>query len=91
MEDKDKVILVFYINVDRLKTEDIYDYLCEARASFASRLDDSIIPFIIPVFEENTHVDCINPKIVGEDKYVDIKKRLESATKALDGFMERKQ
>jgi len=90
MLDKDKLILVFYINVDRIDRYDIPAYLSEAREYLSRNLDDSVISYFIPIEGENSKVDCINPSFIEGDVYKDNKEKLENAVKKLEEFLTNK-
>ena len=90
MLDKDKLILAFYINVDRIDQSDIPAYLNEAREGLTSNLDDSVISYFIPIEEENSKVECINPSFIDGDIYKDNKEKLDKTIKKLEEFLNEK-
>jgi hypothetical protein len=69
----DKLILVFYIDVGNLASEDIPDYMKNISKNM---VDENIINYIIPVRTE-TRVECLNPKLVSLEDYTKAKKILE--------------
>ena len=90
MLDKDKLILVFYINVDRIDQNDIYEYMNDARKCLTRNLDDSVISYFIPIEGENSKVDCINPSFIDGDEYEAAKEKLDNAVKKLEEFLTNK-
>lgn len=90
MLDKDKLMLAFYINVDRIDQYDMPAYLNEVKDGLTSKLDDSVISYFIPINGENSKVECINPSFIDGDIYKDNKERLENATKKLEEFLTEK-
>lgn len=88
MLDKDKLILGIYVNIDRINTSDVDEYLTE----FAStvKFDDSVMRFIIPVRGEESRVECINPVLLTEEQYKEteekVKKLQEKVDEALGKF-----
>lgn len=90
MLDKDKLILVFYINVDSIDSCDVYAYLNEARNGLTRNLDNSVISYFIPIEVENSKVDCINPSFIDGDEYKDAKEKLDNAAKKLEEFLTNK-
>lgn len=90
MLDKDKLILVFYINVDRIDQYDIPGYLNDARKGLTRNLDDSVISYFIPIEGENSKVDCINPSFIDGDEYESAKEKLENAVKKLEELLTNK-
>ena len=87
MLDKDKLILAFYMNVDRIDRYDIPAYLNEAREGLTRNLDDSVISYFIPIEGENSKVECINPNFIDGDVYKDNKEKLDNAVKKLEEFL----
>ena len=87
MLDKDKLILVFYLNVDHIHKNEWWDYLQEAKHSLASNLDDSVISYFIPVENENSKVDCINPKFIDEEEYKTSIEKFSKAQEKLEEFL----
>ena len=68
MLDKDKIWVVFYINVSKLDYADVGPYMEHVRQAFLPH-DESVEMMFIPVFETETHVDCINPVLLTAEKY----------------------
>lgn len=67
--EKDKLILVFYINVENMSTDDIGDYM--------NKISQKIVPtnidaegILIPIFNGLTRIECINPKYISEDDLI---------------------
>ena len=87
MLDKDKLMLVFYINVDRIDRYDIPAYLNEAKEGLTGNLDDSVISYFFPIEGENSKVDCINPSFIDGDEYKAAKEKLDNAVKKLEEFL----
>ena len=90
MLDKDKLILAFYINVDRIDRYDIPAYLNDAREGLTGNLDDSVISYFIPIEGENSKVECISPNFIDGDVYKDNKEKLDNAVKKLEEFLTNK-
>lgn len=90
MLDKDKLMLVFYINVDRIDRYDIPAYLNEVKEGLTGNLDDSVISYFIPIEGENSKVDCINPSFIDGDEYEAAKEKLNNAVKKIEEFLTNK-
>ena len=90
MADKDKLILVFYINVDNIDKYDWSDYLHDAKESLTANLDDSVISYFVPIEGENSKIDCINPQLLGDEEYEinieKLKKVIEKFNEILDNL-----
>ena len=84
MLDKDKLILVFYINVADIDRADVIEYLNDARKGLADFLDESIISYFIPVEEEESHLECINPVKLEGTEY----EKLDEANKKFSEVLE---
>lgn len=81
MEDKDRLILVFYTDIRWLHDADIVTYLEAMANSF--KFDDSIIKLIVPV-RENSRVECINPVLLEKKKYKEVKKKVKELEKKFE-------
>ena len=82
MKNKDKLILVFYINaVDQTqqKVAEMMRMTSEATASL--REDGTVLTFILPGTEHK--IECINPQLVTEEGYEHVKSVLETAQKLI--------
>ena len=88
MLDKDKLILVFYINVADIDRADVIEYLNDARKGLADFLDESILSYFIPVEEEESHLECINPVKLEGTEYEEALKKLDEANKKFSEVLE---
>lgn len=89
MLDKDKLILVFYINVGAIDRADVNEYLNDVRKSLADSLDESILSYFIPVEKEESHLECINPVVKLEGtEYEEALKKLDEANKNFSEILE---
>ena len=82
MLDKDKLILVMYVNIDNIDRSDVYAYMEELANQF--RFDESVIRLIIPVENSESRVECLTPKIVDEklaDEFMTEVKKIEEIIK----------
>jgi len=89
----DKIILIFYLGYDQsMSSSDIYKKTDDARKSLQEILDkNNILGFWVPVVNESTHIECVNPKIVSEVEYQDVKKILEDYQQKLNIFLKKAQ
>lgn len=88
MLDKDKLILVFYINVSNIDRGDVLDYLYEAKQGLAGFLDDSILSYFIPIEDEDSHLECINPVKLDGKEYENALIKLDEANKKFNEVLE---
>mgnify|MGYP003660557461 CR=1 FL=1 len=77
--NKDKLILVHYINTGNLINTEIPTFIEKAVKKISSDKDEHL-SYFIPIKGES-RVECINPKLVGKDEYKIHLKRLEKAEK----------
>jgi len=68
MELKDKIILVYYLDIRYINSSDVNQYLFDFYEKIKEENDDSVYQIIIPV-REASRVECINPKLISEDEY----------------------
>lgn len=69
MVNKDKLILVAYINISGIHDADVSDFIMEAVNNLKPKEDDSILFYVIPVRGEESRLECINPKLVSEEEF----------------------
>lgn len=72
MLTKDKIILVYYIDMGKLPPSKVGEYIQTLGEQVKNGIpedDDSIIQYVLPVRGENSRVECINPKFVTEEEY----------------------
>lgn len=80
MDNNDKLIIVVYVGVKTLRSEDIEDYI--------QKLTSRIVPttiegefIMIPVDSVDTRIECINPKYITDEnlinEHTEIMKRLQ--------------
>lgn len=84
MLDKDKIILVCYIDVSEIDDSYTLEYL----NSFSESLifDESVLKLIIPNNEE-TRIECINPKLISDDEYAKVSELVANAQYMLNEFL----
>lgn len=80
MMDKDKIYLVAYINVADIDREDISPYLLQAKNALLPH-DESVEVLVIPVYETDTHIDCINPVLLSAEERDKLKKKMDALVK----------
>ncbi len=65
----EKLILVHYVNAPKSSCERYSEQLPE---------DDNISHYIIPITDGESRIECLNPKLVSEEDYLEAKKVLEN-------------
>lgn len=84
MLDKDKIILVCYIDVSEIDKSYTLEYL--NRFSESLIFDESVLKLIIPNYEE-TRIECINPKLISDDEYAKVSELVANAQYMLNEFL----
>ena len=83
----DKIILVHYINIDGVPNSNLGEMMGLVKDSLAK--DADIISYIVPVRDEPTRIECVNPKLLkeNEDAWDNVKRILDRNQKAVDKFI----
>ena len=86
----DKIILVHYINIDGVPNSNLGEMMGLVKDSLAK--DADIISYIVPVRDEPTRIECVNPKLLKEndDAWDNVKRILDRNQKAVDKFIKEK-
>lgn len=69
MLNKDKIIIVAYVNVGSIHDDDINAFLTRTASVLKPEEDGSSLFYVIPVRGEESRLECINPKLVSEEEY----------------------
>ena len=76
MQDKDRIIIVFYLDISRINSADVVEYTHAFAKSFNGYFDDSVKALYVPINGES-HIECINPVLLNEEQYENVHKRVE--------------
>lgn len=71
----DKTILIFYINVDGLSPQKSQQYIYDIMKDYNCNSD--IVHYFLPVRNQETKVECVNPKLITDSEFQEIKDRLD--------------
>lgn len=74
-----KLIIVHYVNVDGVSENKIPERLKKLDELIPKQ--DDMISYIVPVFEEPTRVECINPQLLDETQYEKVRLQLNKISK----------
>ena len=74
----EKLILVFYIGVGNLPPAEVSEFMQDVVANLKKDKQKDIIYYFIPVRNQETKIECINPKLVSEDDYKKAKEALDN-------------
>lgn len=83
----DKIILICYINVKGQSIKKIDETMTNLSDTFAT--NKNIIHYIIPIQQGDSKVECVNPKLVTEEEYKDVKKLMEDTQVQLQDFFKK--
>ena len=79
--DKDKLIIVIYVNIAPIDSAYVSEYLY--KFGKATMFDESIVRLVIPIREGETRVECINPQLITDDKYKEVEETVEKLKEKL--------
>lgn len=81
MLDKDKLLIIAYINVQGITDLTIPEIL----GGVAKRLeyDESVNTIIVPTRFSETRIECINPVLLTDEQYQETRDKLEKLTEQL--------
>lgn len=82
MLDKDKLLIVAYINVQGIKDLTVPEIL----DGVAKRLefDESVNTIIVPTRFSETRIECINPVLLTDEQYQETRDKLEKLTEHME-------
>lgn len=84
----DKIILVIYVPVGRLRPEEIGELMTKMGRSLEPRETDGIIHYLIPTKDENGRIECLNPKLMSEAEFITAERVLEDTKVRFERFLE---
>ena len=85
MLDKDKIILVVYVNISYIDIADVAEYMY--KITDAITFDDSVLRLFIPIRDSETRIECINPKRISDEEYIKVSELVENAQNMLNEFL----
>ena len=82
---KDKITLVFYIGSKGLQKFDAIKRVIDAREYFRGLKDDSSEFIFLPdYYDENDHIEAINPKVISEEDFAKVEHIIEKLKRKID-------
>ena len=85
------LILVYYINVHNIPVGDVKPYISKLTNDLRmdnKKLGANSVQYFIPVRDQETKVECINPVLVDKNLYDRILIRLEETKAKLDNYLD---
>jgi hypothetical protein len=83
VKDKDRLIIIFYVDVSSIQKEDTSEYLAYISNALGSYFDNSVKTIFVPTLTDGNRVECINPVQVNRTQYVAV---LEKITRLKEAF-----
>jgi hypothetical protein len=84
----EQIILVHYIDVGNISMEDVEPHIQKIAIKMRPKPEEQCHSYFIPIRNGDTRVECINPKLIGEDEFKKAKDTLDKAqeefTKVID-------
>lgn len=88
MLNKEKLILVFYINVDGLTKSQAKESIQEMMNFLETENNDgSILNYILPVQNQETKIECLNPKLLDDENWLIMSQKIENIQKQVEKFL----
>lgn len=83
----EKIILVFYISIEGMSLTKAEDFLSKIVEKSKTNQEDNIISYYIPIKNGETRIECLNPKLISEEDYTNIKNILDKTKQKLNEFL----
>ena len=80
--DKDKLFLVFYLNIGSIPDENVSEYLHSFAEAFT--YDESIERIIVPTRKGESRVECINPVLLTDEQYKEVEEKVKNLKKEVE-------
>jgi len=80
----EQIILVHYINVGNISMEDVEPFIQKIAIKMRPKPEEQCHSYFVPIRNGDSRVECINPKLIGEDEF---KKAKDTLDKAQEGFI----
>ena len=82
----EKIILVHYINIGYMDNNDGSKTMEQVIEKLTPKEDD-IISYFIPIRKGETRIECINPKLVSEEDFMEAKRVLDRNQEIMNSWM----
>ena len=92
MKKSQRMHIVIYVNVGNLNTEDVHSYMRDFREHVIKDFDadaENILFYFMPVRDQDTKIECINPVQVSKDEYSKIEDKMSVLGKKIDEVFEK--
>lgn len=86
IKDKDKIFLIWYVNVLGLSREDASDVINQLIKEM-DKYDETIIGTVVPIYHGDNRVECINPRLIDEAEYENVRKQVDNIKSKYTDFI----
>ena len=90
MSEKQKLILVNYINVGNKDENEVYSYVKKTIENIKLQDEEGLLQYFVPIRGES-RVECINPVRIDDDLYEDVIKKMKVVESAVEEFTKNKK
>lgn len=80
----EQIILVHYIDVGNISMADVKPFIEKIAIMMRPKPEEQCYSYFVPIRNGDTRVECINPKLIGEDEF---KKSKDTLDKAQEEFI----
>lgn len=78
----EQIILVHYIDVGNISMADVKPFIEKISIMMRPKPEEQCYSYFVPIRNGDTRVECINPKLIGEDEFKKAKDTLDKAQEA---------
>lgn len=77
LTDKEKILLVLYLNISAYRNNHGYEHMCQAQQYLNRTFDFTVKAIVIPVFEGETRLESLNPETIDDEKLAELNRNLD--------------
>ncbi len=86
---QEKTILVYYINVGNMSSEEVSEFLQNISTGLIeTEKENNILSYLVPIKDTETRIECINPRLLTEEEYLEAKNALKNCKRKMNEFVE---
>ena len=85
----EKIILIHYLYVGGLTEKEVEHFMEKAAVNLTPK-ENNILSYFFPIKTGETRVECINPKLVSEEDFIEAKKVLDRNQEIVNNIIKSK-
>ena len=89
MQLKDKIIIVYYVDIREIDKMDVPDYMDDVYHSLKEN-DNTVHQVFVPIYNDS-RVECINPKYLSEEEVEKVSHAVEELIAKADEWINKKK